>query len=168
MTGFSVDKNGKQTGGLEQWATSLGKMVGSVKGLWQQLETGKKKFDAMNAAAGKSKSSFSDYIKYVSESEDATEAFGLATLYTRARVLLLNMALSTGLALAASLIVKKIAEASQSIGAGFSAKNPLDLLTSSHPSPTTTLDNPFFSLDRFTFCPFCKLIDIIMPPFPGF
>lgn len=115
MTGFSVDKNGKQTGGLEQWATSLGKMVGSVKGLWQQLETGKKKFDAMNAAAGKSKSSFSDYIKYVSESEDATEAFGLATLYTRARVLLLNMALSTGLALAASLIVKKIAEASQSI-----------------------------------------------------
>ena len=69
----------------------------------------------MNAAAGKSKSSFSDYIKYVSESEDATEAFGLATLYTRARVLLLNMALSTGLALAASLIVKKIAEASQSI-----------------------------------------------------
>lgn len=115
MTGFSVDKNGKQTGGLEQWATSLGKMVGSVKGLWQQLETGKKKFDAMNAAAGKSKSSFSDYIKYVSESEDATEAFGLATLYTRARVLLLNMALSTGLVLAASLIVKKIAEASQSI-----------------------------------------------------
>lgn len=115
MTGFSVDKDGKQTGGLEQWATSLGKMVGSVKGLWQQLETGKKKFDAMNAAAGKSKSSFSDYIKYVSESEDATEAFGLATLYTRARVLLLNMALSTGLALAASLIVKKIAEASQSI-----------------------------------------------------
>ena len=90
-------------------------MVGSVKGLWQQLETGKKKFDAMNVAAGKSKSSFSDYIKYVSESEDATEAFGLATLYTRARVLLLNMALSTGLALAASLIVKKIAEASQSI-----------------------------------------------------
>lgn len=115
MTGFSVDKDGKQTGGLEQWATSLGKMVGSVKGLWQQLETGKKKFDAMNAAAGKSKSSFSDYIKYISESEDATEAFGLATLYTRARVLLLNMALSTGLALAASLIVKKIAEASQSI-----------------------------------------------------
>lgn len=115
MTGFSVDKDGKQTGGLEQWATSLGKMIGSVKGLWQQLETGKKKFDAMNAAAGKSKSSFSDYIKYVSESEDATEAFGIATLYTRARVLLLNMALSTGLALAASLIVKKIAEASQSI-----------------------------------------------------
>lgn len=115
MTGFSVDKDGKQTGGLEQWATSLGKMVGSVKGLWQQLETGKKKFDAMNVAAGKSKSSFSDYIKYISESEDATEAFGLATLYTRARVLLLNMALSTGLALAASLIVKKIAEASQSI-----------------------------------------------------
>ena len=115
MTGFSVDKDGKQTGGLEQWATSLGKMIGSVKGLWQQLETGKKKFDAMNAVAGKSKSSFSDYIKYVSESEDATEAFGIATLYTRARVLLLNMALSTGLALAASLIVKKIAEASQSI-----------------------------------------------------
>lgn len=115
MTGFSVDKDGKQTGGLEQWATSLGKMVGSVKGLWQQLEMGKKKFDAMNVAAGKSKSSFSDYIKYVSESEDATEAFGLATLYTRARVLLLNMALSTGLALAASLIVKKISEASQSI-----------------------------------------------------
>ena len=115
MTGFSVDKDGKQTGGLEQWAMSLGKMVSSVKGLWQQLETGKKKFDAMNAAAGKSKSSFSDYIRYVSESEDATEAFGLATLYTRARVLLLNMALSTGLALAASLIVKKIAEASQSV-----------------------------------------------------
>lgn len=115
MTGFSVDKDGKQTGGLEQWATSLGKMVGSVKGLWQQLEMGKKKFDAMNVAAGKSKSSFSDYIKYVSESEDATEAFGLATLYTRARVLLLNMALSTGLALAASLIVKKFSEASQSI-----------------------------------------------------
>lgn len=115
MTGFSVDKDGKQTGGLEQWATSLGKMVGSVKGLWQQLETGKKKFDAMNAVAGKSKSSFSDYIKYISESEDATEAFGIATLYTRARVLLLNMALSTGLTLVASLIVKKITEASQSI-----------------------------------------------------
>lgn len=115
MTGFSIDKDGKQTGGLEQWATSLGKMVGSVKGLWQQLETGKKKFDAMNAVAGKSKSSFSDYIKYISESEDATEAFGIATLYTRARVLLLNMALSTGLTLAASLIVKKITEASQSI-----------------------------------------------------
>ena len=36
-------------------------------------------------------------------------------MYTRARVLLLNMALSTGLALAASLIVKKISEAAQSI-----------------------------------------------------
>ena len=91
MTGFSVGKDGSMSGGLEDWATSAGK------------------------AFGKARKLFNDYIKYLSRSEDATEAFGLATLYTRARVLLLNMALSTGLALAASLIVKKIAEASQSI-----------------------------------------------------
>ena len=57
--------------------------------------------------------SFSDYIRYTSESEDATEAFGLATLYTKARVVALNMALSAGIGLVVSYFSKKIIEAAQ-------------------------------------------------------
>lgn len=115
MTGFSVEKDGSMSGGLEDWATSAGKAFGKAKKLFSVVTTGFKDFQNLDEAIRGSGTSFNDYIKYLSRSEDATEAFGLATLYTRARVLLLNMALSTGLALAASLIVKKIAEASQSI-----------------------------------------------------
>ena len=115
MTGFSVDKDGSMSGGLEDWATSAGKAFGKAKKLFSVVTTGFKDFQNLDEAIRGSGTSFNDYIKYLSRSEDATEAFGLATLYTRARVLLLNIALSTGLTLAASLIVKKIAEASQSI-----------------------------------------------------
>ena len=115
MTGFSVEKDGSMSGGLEDWATSAGKAFGKAKKLFSVVTTGFKDFQNLDEAIRGSGTSFNDYIKYLSRSEDATEAFGLATLYTRARVLLLNMALSTGLALAASLIVKKIAEVSQSI-----------------------------------------------------
>lgn len=115
MTGFSVEKDGSMSGGLEDWATSAGKAFGKAKKLFSVVTTGFKDFQNLDEAIRGSGTSFNDYIKYLSRSEDATEAFGLATLYTRARVLLLNIALSTGLALAASLIVKKIAEASQSI-----------------------------------------------------
>jgi hypothetical protein len=103
------------SGGLEDWATSAGKAFGKARKLFNVVATGFEDFQNLDEAIRGSGTSFNDYIKYLSRSEDATEAFGLATLYTRARVLLLNMALSTGLALAASLIVKKIAEASQSI-----------------------------------------------------
>lgn len=115
MTGFSVGKDGSMSGGLEDWATSAGKAFGKARKLFNVVTTGFEDFQNLDEAIRGSGTSFNDYIKYLSRSEDATEAFGLATLYTRARVLLLNMALSTGLALAASLIVKKIAEASQSI-----------------------------------------------------
>lgn len=115
MTGFSVGKDGSMSGGLEDWATSAGKAFGKARKLFNVITTGFEDFQNLDEAIRGSGTSFNDYIKYLSRSEDATEAFGLATLYTRARVLLLNMALSTGLALAASLIVKKIAEASQSI-----------------------------------------------------
>lgn len=115
MTGFSVGKDGSMSGGLEDWATSAGKAFGKARKLFNVITTGFEDFQNLDEAIRGSGTSFNDYIKYLLRSEDATEAFGLATLYTRARVLLLNMALSTGLALAASLIVKKIAEASQSI-----------------------------------------------------
>lgn len=115
MTGFSVEKDGSMSGGLEDWATSAGKAFGKAKKLFSVVTTGFKDFQNLDEAIRGSGTSFNDYIKYLSRSEDATEAFGLATLYTRARVLLLNMALSTGLTLAASSIVKKITEASQSI-----------------------------------------------------
>ena len=115
MTGFSVEKDGSMSGGLEDWATSAGKAFGKAKKLFSVVTTGFEDFQNLDEAIRGSGTSFNDYIKYLSRSEDATEAFGLATLYTRARVLLLNMALSTGLALAASLIVKKISEAAQSI-----------------------------------------------------
>ena len=115
MTGFSVGKDGSMSGGLEDWATSAGKAFGKARKLFNVITTGFEDFQNLDEAIRGSGTSFNDYIKYLSRSEDATEAFGLATLYTRARVLLLNMALSTGLALAASLIVKKIAEASQFI-----------------------------------------------------
>lgn len=115
MTGFSVGKDGSMSGGLEDWATSAGKAFGKARKLFNVITTGFEDFQNLDEAIRGSGTSFNDYIKYLSRSEDATEAFGLTTLYTRARVLLLNMALSTGLALAASLIVKKIAEASQSI-----------------------------------------------------
>lgn len=115
MTGFSVGKDGSMSGGLEDWATSAGKAFGKARKLFNVVTTGFEDFQDLDEAIRGSGTSFNDYIKYLSRGEGATEAFGLATLYTRARVLLLNMALSTGLALAASLIVKKIAEASRSI-----------------------------------------------------
>lgn len=39
-----------------------------------------------------------------------------------------------------------------------------DGFASSQPSPTITFANPACSFDRFTFCPFCKLTDIFVPP----
>ena len=41
---------------------------------------------------------------------------------------------------------------------------PPDGFASSQPSPTITFANPACSFDRFTFCPFCKLTDIFVPP----
>ena len=106
LTVNSVDKNGNAVGGLEQLSTSAGKLAGQLKKTFATVSSGYKKFKAMDESIRGSGTSFSDYIRYTSESEDATEAFGLATAYTKFRVIALNMALSAGIGLVVSYFSK--------------------------------------------------------------
>ena len=95
----------------------------------------------MNEAVGDSKTSFSDYIKWASESEEATEAFGLETLYTKARVIALNMALSAGIGLVVSYFSKKIIEAAQRVDKlAESSKEAADAATSTTSSLSELVD----------------------------
>ena len=85
--------------------------------------------------------SFSDYIKWISKSEDATEAFGLATLYTKARVVALNMALSADIGLVVSYFSKKIIEAAQRVDKlAESSKEAADAATSTTSSLSELVD----------------------------
>ncbi len=141
MTAFSVDKNGNASGGLEQWATSAGKAVGQFKKLVNTVSTGYDSFKKMDESVRGSGTSFSDYIRYTSESEDATEAFGLATLYTKARVIALNMALSAGIGLVVSYFSKKIIEAAQRVDKlAESSKEAADAATSTTSSLSELVD----------------------------
>lgn len=101
------------SGGLEQLGTSAGKLVGQLRKMAASTKDGYQEFKSLDESIRGSGTSFSDYIRYTSESEDATEAFGLATLYTKARVIALNMALSAGIGLIVSYFSKKIIEAAQ-------------------------------------------------------
>lgn len=95
----------------------------------------------MNEAVGDSKTSFSDYIKWTSKSEDATEAFGLATAYTKLRVVALNMALSAGIGLVVSYFSKKIIEAAQRVDKlAESSKEAADAATSTTSSLSELVD----------------------------
>ena len=95
----------------------------------------------MNEAVGDSKTSFSDYIKWTSKSEDATEAFGLATAYTKLRVVALNMALSAGIGLVISYFSKKIIEAAQRVDKlAESSKEAADAATSTTSSLSELVD----------------------------
>ncbi len=129
------------SGGLEQLATSAGKLVGKLKRMVATAQDGYDEFKKMNEAVGNSKVSFSDYIRYTSESEDATEAFGLATLYTKARVIALNMALSAGIGLVVSYFSKKIIEAAQRVDTlAESSKEAADAATSTTSSLKELVD----------------------------
>lgn len=141
MTAFSVDKNGNASGGLEQWATSAGKAVGQFKKLVNTVSTGYDSFKKMDESVRGSGTSFSDYIRYTSESEDATEAFGLATAYTKLRVIALNMALSAGIGLVVSYFSKKIIEAAQRVDKlAESSKEAADAATSTTSSLSELVD----------------------------
>lgn len=85
--------------------------------------------------------SFSDYIRYTSESEEATEAFGRATAYTKLRVVALNMALSAGIGLVVSYFSKKIIEAAQRVDKlAESSKEAADAATSTTSSLSELVD----------------------------
>lgn len=129
------------SGGLEQLGTSAGKLVGKLKRMVATAQDGYDEFKKMNEAVGNSKVSFSDYIKHTSESEEATEAFGLATLYTKLRVIALNMALSAGIGLVVSYFSKKIIEAAQRVDKlAESSKEAADAATSTTSSLSEFVD----------------------------
>nr|DAP65575.1 MAG TPA: hypothetical protein [Caudoviricetes sp.] len=93
--------------------SSAKNLVTQLKKTFTTVSVGYKNFKDMDEAVRGSGSSFSDYIKWASESEGATEAFGLATLYAKARVIALNMAVGAGIGLVVSYFSKKIIEAAQ-------------------------------------------------------
>ena len=141
LTVNSVDKNGNAVGGLEQLSTSAGKLAGQLKKTFATVSSGYKKFKAMDESIRGSGTSFSDYIRYTSESEDATEAFGLATAYTKFRVIALNMALSAGIGLVVSYFSKKIIEATQRVDKlAESSKEAADAATSTTSSLKELVD----------------------------
>lgn len=129
------------SGGLEQLSTSAGKLVSQLRKTFSTVSTGYKRFKDMDESIRGSGTSFSDYIRYTSESEDATEAFGLATLYTKARVIALNMALSAGIGLVVSYFSKKIIEAAQRVDKlAESSKEAADATTSTTSSLSELVD----------------------------
>lgn len=141
LTVNSVDKNGNAVGGLEQLSTSAGKLAGQLKKTFATVSSGYKEFKAMDESIRGSGTSFSDYIRYTSESEDATEAFGLATAYTKLRVIALNMALSAGIGLVVSYFSKKIIEAAQRVDKlAESSKEAADAATSTTSSLSELVD----------------------------
>lgn len=129
------------SGGLEQLGTSAGKLVGQLRKTFSTVSTGYKKFEEMDESIRGSGTSFSDYIRYTSESEEATEAFGLATAYTKLRVVALNMALSAGIGLVVSYFSKKIIEAAQRVDKlAESSKEAADAATSTTSSLSELVD----------------------------
>lgn len=90
--------------------SSAKNLVTQLKKTFTTVSVGYKNFKDMDEAVRGSGSSFSDYIRWASESEEATEAFGLATLYAKARVIALNMAVGAGIGLVVSYFSKKIIE----------------------------------------------------------
>lgn len=127
--------------GLEQLGTSAGKLVGQLRKTFSTVSTGYKKFKEMDESIRGSGTSFSDYIRYTSESEEATEAFGLATAYTKLRVVALNMALSAGIGLVVSYFSKKIIEAAQRVDKlAESSKEAADAATSTTSSLSELVD----------------------------
>lgn len=93
--------------------SSAKNLVTQLKKTFTTVSVGYKNFKDMDEAVRGSGSSFSDYIRWASKSEDATEAFGLAALYAKARVIALNMAVGAGIGLVVSYFSKKIIEAAQ-------------------------------------------------------
>lgn len=129
------------SGGLEQLGTSAGKLVGQLRKTFSTVSTGYKNFKEMDESIRGSGTSFSDYIRYTSESEEATEAFGLATAYTKLRVVALNMALSAGIGLVVSYFSKKIIEAAQRVDKlAESSKEAADAATSTTSSLSELVD----------------------------
>lgn len=129
------------SGGLEQLGTSAGKLVGQLRKTFSTVSTGYKEFKKMDESIRGSGTSFSDYIRYTSESEEATEAFGLATAYTKLRVVALNMALSAGIGLVVSYFSKKIIEAAQRVDKlAESSKEAADAATSTTSSLSELVD----------------------------
>ena len=70
LTVNSVDKNGNAVGGLEQLGTSAGKAVGQLKKMFNTVSNGYNSFKDLDESIRGSGTSFSDYIRYTSESED--------------------------------------------------------------------------------------------------
>lgn len=129
------------SGGLEQLSTSAGKLVSQLRKTFNTVSTGYKKFKDMDESIRGSGTSFSDYIRWTSKSEDATEAFGLATAYTKLRVVALNMALSAGIGLVVSYFSKKIIEAAQRVDKlAESSKEAADAATSTTSSLKELVD----------------------------
>lgn len=129
------------SGGLEQLGTSAGKLVGQLRKTFSTVSTDYKRFKEMDESIRGSGTSFSDYIRYTSESEKATEAFGLATAYTKLRVVALNMALSAGIGLVVSYFSKKIIEAAQRVDKlAESSKEAADAATSTTSSLSELVD----------------------------
>lgn len=99
--------------------------------MFNTVSNGYNSFKDLDESIRGSGTSFSDYIRYTSKSEDATEAFGLATAYTKLRVIALNMALSAGIGLVISYFSKKIIEAAQRVDKlAESSKEAADAATS--------------------------------------
>lgn len=141
LTANSVDKDGNAVSGLEQLSTSAGKAIGQLKKMFNTVSNGYNSFKDLDESIRGSGTSFSDYIRYTSESEDATEAFGLATLYTKARVIALNMALSAGIGLVVSYFSKKVIEAAQRVDKlAESSKEAADAATSTTSSLSELVD----------------------------
>lgn len=113
LTAYSVDKDGNAVGGLKQLISSAKNLGDQLKKTYSTVSSGYKAFKALDESVRGSGSSFSDYIRWASKSEDATEAFGLATLYAKARVIALNMAVGAGIGLVVSYFSNKIIEAAQ-------------------------------------------------------
>lgn len=109
--------------------------------MFNTVSNGYNSFKDLDESIRGSGTSFSDYIRYTSESEDATEAFGLATAYTKFRVVALNMALSAGIGLVVSYFSKKIIEAAQRVDKlAESSKEAADAATSTTSSLSELVD----------------------------
>lgn len=109
--------------------------------MFNTVSNGYNSFKDLDESIRGSGTSFSDYIRWTSKSEDATEAFGLATAYTKLRVVALNMALSAVIGLVVSYFSKKIIEAAQRVDKlAESSKEAADAATSTTSSLSELVD----------------------------
>lgn len=109
--------------------------------MFNTVSNGYNSFKDLDESIRGSGTSFSDYIRWTSKSEDATEAFGLATAYTKLRVVALNMALSAGIGLVISYFSKKVIEAAQRVDKlAESSKEAADAATSTTSSLSELVD----------------------------